>query len=856
MKTAMRFMHCHCHRRNPPESIRPWCCLSAALMIATAGMTHGAVADLPLLHQADLKYVGAFRVPKTSSGGSTLGSGGLALAFNPYNNSLFITGHTNHLSIAEISIPAQLVNSSDLGKLATAALLQPLRKFTSDSFPTWALEGSVKIGGLAVADDELIGTIWEFYDANHNARNSHFRLSSLNLATANVQGLYEICPEAGHVAGYMTPVPVEWRSVLGTPYLTGQAAVNIRARTSNGPAAFGFYPGDLRPNTATPYVDYPLRHALGQAGGANPLFNGVTQITGITFIPQTRSVLFFGSHGMGDIYYGLAGDANDPYRISKGYHSINGQYAYQVWAYDALEFPQVLRGLKQPWDLRPYEVWNYDLPCFVGNKNAGGVTYDPSTQRLFVAQPHADTGALPPHPLIHVYQVGGLSPNSAPAPNPRNGAQPDDDNNGDRNTSPQSLTIMASSTGAPLGYNNPPPLPPPNPATTINAATVAELTAALTNLRSGQTISIAPGIYHLTGKVDGLYVPRNISDWAIRGASGNRNDVVIRGNGMSGSVRFGIWIDQSPHGTIADLTIDGVTDHGIIANAGVHGLLVHNVRIVDSGDQFIKSTSAENGNDLGVVEYSVFEYRSTDNDDYTNGVDVHGGDGWIIRHNLFRNILSPADQALAGPAVLMWNDSRNSVVEGNTFINVARGISLGLVDKVGGFDHQGGTIRNNLFYRDAKLPCAVDAPILVTDSPGTQVYHNTVIARGSYPNSIEYRFASSRGLDIRNNLADGKIVAREGATATSGGNVTSANLSLFVNPAAGDLHLVSGAGVIDQGVPLPGPLYDIDGQLRNGPPDVGADEYWLERSGEAEMLIEGSDQRTDPARYVVPEGRT
>ncbi|MBI3467508.1 MAG: hypothetical protein HY000_31245, partial [Planctomycetes bacterium] len=47
-----------------------------------------AVTDLPLLHQADLQYLGAFRLPKAGSDGSTLGSGGWALAFNPQNNSL------------------------------------------------------------------------------------------------------------------------------------------------------------------------------------------------------------------------------------------------------------------------------------------------------------------------------------------------------------------------------------------------------------------------------------------------------------------------------------------------------------------------------------------------------------------------------------------------------------------------------------------------------------------------------------------------------------------------------------------------------------------------------------------------
>src|SRR5262245_49092395 len=377
-------------------------------------------------------------------------------------------------------------------------------------------------------------------------------------------------------------------------------------------------------------------------------------------------------------------------------------------------------------------------------------------------------------------------------------------------------------------WSDPPPLPPLNPATTVNVSNVSQLMSAVSGLQSGQTISLAAGTYNLAGLTDALYVPQGISNWSIRGATGDRDDVVIRGAGMGGSVLFGFWIGNSAGGTIADLTIDGVQDHGIIANPGADNLLVHNVRVVDAGQQFIKSNPNASGvgNSHGTVEYSVFEYRTTDNDNYTNGVDVHGGDGWIVRYNLFKNILSPVGQGIAGPAVLMWNGSKNSIIEGNTFINVARGISLGLVDKAGAFDHQGGVIENNMFYRDPNLANEVDAPIYVADSPGTRIYHNTLIARGSYPNAIEYRFASSSGLDIKNNLTDGAIQARDGATGTVAGNMTAAGLSLFVNPVAGDLHLVAGASPINQGVSISGFAIDFDGQTRDGQLDVGADEHF------------------------------
>ncbi len=95
---------------------------------------------------------------------------------------------------------------------------------------------------------------------------------------------------------------------------------------------------------------------------------------------------------------------------------------------------------------------------------------------------------------------------------------------------------------------------------------VTQLLSSLANLQSGQTLSLSAGLCDLSGATDALYVPQGITDWMICGATGDRDDVVIRGDGMDGSVSFGIWIGDSPKGTVADLTIDGVNDHGIMAN--------------------------------------------------------------------------------------------------------------------------------------------------------------------------------------------------------------------------------------------------------------------------------------------------
>lgn len=391
----------------------------------------------------------------------------------------------------------------------------------------------------------------------------------------------------------------------------------------------------------------------------------------------------------------------------------------------------------------------------------------------------------------------------------------------------------ASASAAPYSYANPKPLPPPSGAT-VTVSTVSQLSSAVQNIQNGQTILVSPGTYNIASVGDALYVRQGASNWSIRGSTGNRADVILQGNGMNGTVAFGFWIGSATRGTIADLTIRNVRDHGIIANYGAQSMLFHNLRVVDTGDQFLKSNpqSAGVGNDNGVVEYSVFEYTTNEanagsSPGYTNGVDVHGGDGWTVQYNLFRNILHAPGAGLAGPAVLMWNGSSNTTVKGNVFVNCARAISLGLIDQSGFNDHANGLVANNFIFRDAALSSETDVPVFVADSPGTKIIHNTVLDLGSYPNAVEYRFASTTGLAIKNNLFNHGIAARDGASGQATNNLLSATAALFVSPAAGDLHLKASASqAIDKISPAVEVPADIDEETRpqGGNGDYGADE--------------------------------
>jgi hypothetical protein len=374
-----------------------------------------------------------------------------------------------------------------------------------------------------------------------------------------------------------------------------------------------------------------------------------------------------------------------------------------------------------------------------------------------------------------------------------------------------------------------PPTSAPRPtyANVVNVANEADLQQAVRQLASDTSIVIAPGVYRLTNT---LNVTGGISDVELRGASGNRDDVVLEGPGMSnasfGNVPHGVMGSDVVRLRIADLTIRGVYYHPITfqPQSGCQAPTVSGCRLVDAGEQFIKSNSAPNGgvND-GVVEDTIMEYTTTARSDYTNGVDVHTGRGWVIRRCEFRNIRAPQGGGLAGPAVLMWNRCADTICEDNLFVDCARGIAFGL-DAARSDDHVGGVIRNNVIYRAPGV--SGDVGISLFNSAGTKVLHNTVLLSGTYPNACEYRFAATVGVEISANLCDAAITARDGASGAVQNNSSAASPADFVNVAALDFHLVAGSSAVDAAPGTPDCVVDREGDSRplGSGPDLGADE--------------------------------
>jgi hypothetical protein len=392
--------------------------------------------------------------------------------------------------------------------------------------------------------------------------------------------------------------------------------------------------------------------------------------------------------------------------------------------------------------------------------------------------------------------------------------------------------LLTASAGWASWVEVPPSLPAPS-GRVVNVSTEAQLQSAVANLTSGTTVMIAPGIYHLS---QSLFIKGSFSDVVIRGSSNHRDDTVIEGLGVTNSgIEYGMWVGGNLQRlTIANLTIREVYTHPLIFNS-LNGAMpqsprIYNVHLINGGQQLMKVNPGDGnaGSNDGVIEYSLFEYSPMSRDWYANAIQVLAGANWIIRNNLIR----PPSGAQAGPAVLSWFGATNTTVEGNTFINCQREISLGLIDRnatsspPATYDNTGGIIRNNFIYRDASVEGG-DVAIGVFDSPNTKVLNNTIYIAGSYPNAVEYRFPQSTGVLIVNNLTNKAITSREGATATVTNNHTAATLSMFINAPIGDLRLVVGAtAAIDKAVLHVDVPTDWEGNARpsGAAPDLGAHE--------------------------------
>jgi hypothetical protein len=322
---------------------------------------------------------------------------------------------------------------------------------------------------------------------------------------------------------------------------------------------------------------------------------------------------------------------------------------------------------------------------------------------------------------------------------------------------------------------------------------------------------------------------------------GDPRNVFIVGQGMRDR-RAGVALSISGSNiTVAGISIGRVGFHAIQVRGenGVRNAMFHNLHVFETGQQLLKGSIGKNGRNSHdcVVACSFFSYENGAPSNYTNGVDVLGGRGWVVRDNVFRNIHGPLDKRGAcGPAILFWRDCRDTVVERNVILDCYRGIALGLVPRPESplpkgqtyYDHTGGVVTNNIVWN---LNEWGNEGIELNAARDARVDFNTVYITGSLPWSISVRFPTTSAL-IRNNLSNRRIIKRDGGRSRESGNVSVARAGWFVDVEGPDLRLTGKpTDPIDNGVVIDDVRQDFRLNSRQvGPkPDAGAIEFVPEK---------------------------
>jgi len=360
----------------------------------------------PLLRAADLTYLGAFRVPRDGAElQDSLAYGGSALAINPERNSLLLTGHIYFERTAEISLETPLI-ADTIEQLPTASFI------ATPIDATRGLLGNVsnppaqqyaRLGGQILVDGKLIVSGYHFYDVAGISTASHLQAQWPLTGSHNVEGPVSLSANIypRWLAGPMARVPAEWQGAFnGYSLLTGLSGVSGASYSSVGPAAAAFSPATLAgQGQAQLLVGYPLSQPLDDPEATSDLWNLTSEVRGMAFPKGSRSVLFFGRHGIGEYCYGTGEQCNDPVHVHQGTHAY--PYRNQIWAYDANDLAAVASGAAQSETLQPYDYWELDLPFAPDIHSLGGAVYDPRNNRIYVSQREADGD----FPLIHVLAV-------------------------------------------------------------------------------------------------------------------------------------------------------------------------------------------------------------------------------------------------------------------------------------------------------------------------------------------------------------------------------------------------------------------------------------------------------------------
>ncbi|MCB0346570.1 MAG: hypothetical protein KDD66_15735, partial [Bdellovibrionales bacterium] len=378
-------------------------------------------SNLPRLQLSDFQYLGAFRVPSSTFGASNMNYSEGPIEYNASNHSLFMVGHSHHQAIAEFAVP-ELVHSSTVTDLNMSP--GPLQVFSTvlDRVNGGNPQDINRISGMELlGGTSLLVNGYEYYDAP--ADNTHTSLvikNSSNIASSSIEGFYRL-PGSAHASGWISPVPPEWRTLLGGTHITGHSSgIPIIGRTSVGPSAFSFTPGTIVQSNPVPdpfptntLLDFSLNHPLHTDLSNNSLTNNLwTHLSRAVYgfiVPGTRTYVtlgYSGGHNSGVCYKCTQNNNN----TCGGYCAPDAEdYYHYYWLWDLNDLLAVKNGDRSSYDVMPYDYGVFPTPF--STSQLGGGSFDPESGKLYLTVQRADEnqGQYSNPPIVVVYQFNPSS---------------------------------------------------------------------------------------------------------------------------------------------------------------------------------------------------------------------------------------------------------------------------------------------------------------------------------------------------------------------------------------------------------------------------------------------------------------
>jgi hypothetical protein len=313
------------------------------------------------------------------------------------------------------------------------------------------------------------------------------------------------------------------------------------------------------------------------------------------------------------------------------------------------------------------------------------------------------------------------------------------------------------------------------PFQSIHVSNVAELYQAVQKANrssKGTDILLADGHYEVNQRLK--FTGSHIS---LKSMSGVPTSVILSGQGMKYRRTVEVLIDVSgSYISLSGFTLEQSSNHLIQVRAEKNAdhFSLSNCVLRDSYEQLLKVSSSKKNDptfaDNGSVKNCLFEYTAGVGPQfYIGGIDAHKSRNWTVSGNTFKNIASPSKH-VAEHAIHFWRKSANITVINNTIEDCDRGIGFGLGNTPSN-QTKGGLIANNLIKNSNPSHQYTDVGIILEASPDVDIINNRVFIEGNYPNAIEYRFAATKNVMIKDNVTNRSIASRDGAQAELSGNL-------------------------------------------------------------------------------------